>query len=146
MRSRLLGPERKLADSVWLNAMAAVAVGMFVGYWVIGPTISGGEPIEHAPLRSAKLEREMLKAAAARPDPSPYRTRTPAFDVPDASNFGMVAKQQAQAVLGGRAGNRDAISEPEVLGDASLSDGELPSNAAPSGRYRQVDRHTGVAY
>src|SRR6478736_256982 len=88
-----------LADSTWLNAMAAIAVGMFIGHWVIAPAISTPTP-ERDPLRQASLDRKAIDEAAARPDPSPYRTPTPAFDTSGAPGYALAAKQKAQASLG----------------------------------------------
>jgi hypothetical protein len=123
-----------LKEGLWLNAMAAVAVGMFVGAWILGPAISTG-PSESTKLRSAQEEKAALANTAARPDPSPYRSATPAFDVPDAPAFGKLAKERAQAAL-----ERGVPLDDEV--DRQRRDWSFRG----SGNYRQVDRHTGVRY
>src|SRR5262245_61328183 len=84
------------SDTVWLSAMTAVAVGMFVGTWVIGPAISTDTPPRDA-LRSGQFERLSLDEARARPDPSPYRTPTPEFAAPASTNYARIARQKAQA-------------------------------------------------
>jgi hypothetical protein len=115
MRSLLSGTDRPpFGDAIWLNAMAAIAVGMFIGNWVIGPALSG-DPAEHAKLRSAKFERAELRAAAARSDPSPYRTPTPDFGVPEAPQYGKFAKEQARTAFGER-GN-DIMLEADSYGE-----------------------------
>ena len=122
--------------------MAAIAVGMFIGHWVIAPAISNGTP-EHEPLRSSTLDRKLIEEAATRPDPSPYRTPTPAFDIANAPNHAAAAKQAAQAMYGGRgvADNTAMVSEPEAFGELR----EQTPAPQPS-RARTSDRHTGVRY
>ena len=124
-----------LKEGLWLNAMAAVAVGMFVGTWILGPAISTSS-VEHTKLRSAQEEKAALADTATRPDPSPYRTATPAFDVPDAPAFGKLARERAQAAL-----ERGVPLEGEMDGGPQRDTG-----FRGSGSYRQVDRHTGVRY
>ena len=135
----LFDPQRpRVADKVWLNAMALIAVGMFIGHWVLAPAISTDTATTREALRSAKFERQALDAAAARPDPFPYRTPTPAFDVSGQPNYGALARQQAQAAYGWQ-GAEGAIPEPF---------GETPwaSQPAQPSRGRSYDRHTGVRY
>ena len=154
-----LAPEPiPLPERGWLNAMAAIAVGMFVGNWVIGPSLSG-DPIEPAQLRSGKSEREILQAAIARPDPFPYRTPTPGFDLRDAPRYGAVAKQQAQAELGSRRERDAALAEqysedptiePRTDGSVSwqpYSNSFWQSYRAPRSNYRypRVDRASNVS-
>jgi hypothetical protein len=119
------------SDTVWLSAMAAVAVGMFVGTWVIGPAISTDSAPREA-LRSGQFERLSLDEARARPDPSPYRTPTPEFAAPASTNYARIARQKAQA----SAGDDDM---PDVYREPSRE----WRFYAPS---RSVDRHTGVRY
>ena len=118
------------SDTVWLNAMAVVAISMFVGYWVIGPAISTASAPREA-LRSAQFERLALDEARARPDPSPYRTPTPAFETPKSTNYAQIAKQNAQASSGD--GIADAFGEP-------------PQEPRQYSRGRSRDRHTGIRY
>jgi hypothetical protein len=141
-----------LKAAAWLIAMAAIALGMFLGDRVIGPAVSN-EPVDRPPLPSAKLERAMIAAMSARPDPSPYRTPTTKFDVPDAPHYGALAKEQALAELGRRtAGTRGAPDDddrqaldilPAPLREAF---GYAPDRAPHPFRPWRFDRHTGVKY
>lgn len=139
MRPFLLKAERPpFSDTVWLNAMAAVAIGMFIGHWVIGPAINYGMP-NREPLRSATLERQALDEASARPDPSPYRTPTPAFETSNAPSYAAAAKHKAQAPLGWR--GAQSLEVPDAFG--ALRD---PEPAPQPSRARSYDRHTGIRY
>ena len=146
-----LAPERPpFADSFWLSAMAAVAVGMFVGTWVIGPAFSS-DPIDHEPLRSAKAERQMLLAATGRPDPSPYRTPTPAFNMPDTPRYGMLAREQALAALGVRGERRDTTlagysddAAPEPYDNSPWQSFAAPRSTSQR-YYRRIDRASDVS-
>jgi hypothetical protein len=122
--------------------VALIAAGMFIGNWVIGPAIST-DIFEHSALPSATRGRATIDAMSARPDPLPYRTPTPAFDTPDAPRYGALAKERAQAEIGGRSAARSVQSElPEQARDA-FDDG----NASPSPpRSRAIDRHSGIHY
>ena len=59
-----------------LAAMAAIAVGMFVGTWVIGPAITRDSAEAPAP---AAQERTTFEDMVARPDPMPYRAADAGF-------------------------------------------------------------------
>jgi hypothetical protein len=120
------------SDTVWLSAMAAVAVGMFVGHWIIAPAISTDSPPREA-LRSGQFERLSLDEARARPDPSPYRTPTPEFAAPASTNYAQIARQKAQTSSGDE-DISDSFREP------------APRESWSYGRGRSVDRHTGVRY
>lgn len=77
-------------------AIAAVAAGMFVGTWIIGPMVSAGSmPKEHGTETPLSYE-QML----ARPDPFPYRTPTPVVQQAQ-TNYAAAARQRAQAEYGG---------------------------------------------
>jgi hypothetical protein len=138
-------------STTWLNVMAVVAVGMFIGTWILGPAISSG-PTEYAKLRSATEEKARFESAMARPDPSPYRYPTPAFDMSNGPSYGKIAKQRAQAMYGRGGGDGVRVSQSNAIGEAfgSLnwqdSDTAHRPAPAPSGRYQQRDRHTGVTY
>jgi hypothetical protein len=90
-----------------MAAMAVVAIGMFVGTWVIGPAITHDSA--DAPV-AAKQERATFEDMVARPDPSPYRAATPAFDI-TATNYAAAAKEKAQAELGGQTADSEAVTE-----------------------------------
>jgi hypothetical protein len=124
-------------------AVALVAVGMFVGNWVIGPAIST-EAFDHSPLPSAKHQRVLLDQMAARPDPNPYRTPTPTFDLGDAPQYGAAARAQARAAIGGNRVSRNDREFPETGQDAFAAFDNAPAEPAPPVRsyYRKVDRHT----
>jgi hypothetical protein len=119
------------SDTVWLSAMAAVAVGMFVGYWVIAPAISTDSPPREA-LRSAQFERLSLDEARARPDPSPYRTPTPEFAAPASTTYAQIARQKAKT-------SSDDDDMPAAFA-------EPPRERWSYTRGRSADRHTGVRY
>jgi len=121
--------------------VALMAVGMFIGDWVIGPAIST-QIFDHSPLPSATRGRAAIDAMSARPDPSPYRTPTPAFDVPDAPHYGALARQKARAEIGGRRAERGSRSDfPEEVRDDF---GFAPAPEPP--HRRVIDRHTGIHY
>ena len=81
-----------------MAAIAAVAIGMFVGTWVIGPAIT--HDIAETPRRRRRSGRR-FEDMVARPDPMPYRAATPAFDMPGPPHYAAAAKEKAQAELGG---------------------------------------------
>jgi hypothetical protein len=108
-----------------MAAMAAVAIGMFVGAWLLGPAVT------HDTITSAQpaQERTSFDAMVTRPDPPPYRTATPAFDVANAPNYAEAAKAKAQAALGGEVADDDTPRE-------------TPRSSGWSSRYYpKFDRH-----
>lgn len=135
----------------WIGAMACIAVGMFVGAWVIGPALSNG-PSEYAKLRSAKQERAAFESAIARPDPSPYRYATPVFDMPNQPEYGKIAKMRAQSGYSAQASNENfRVADHPQVNDAFGGIGWQDNDAreyrpAPQQSYRQRDRHTGTVY
>lgn len=137
-QSERLGPP----DPLWLSAMAAIAIGMFLGNWVIGPMLNTDTP-DRQRLQSAVLEQMALSDAALRPDPSPYRTPTPILNMPE-THYATAAKERAQASLGSRgsaSGNASADASQafdEVMPEAPARRQQFP---AP-----RLDRHTGVRY
>ena len=110
----------------YLAAMAAVAVGMFIGAWVIGPGITHEPEAQPAAAKQQQAEQpESLtyQAMLARPDPAPYRTPTPDYGSYGAPNYAEIAKEKAQA-----GGEDDPTAEP--------------SRSYRSSRYyRSFDRH-----
>ena len=114
-----------------MAAMAAIAVGMFVGTWVIGPAIT--HTSEDAPASpSISQPRPTIDAMLARPDPPPYRAATPAFDMSGPPTYAAAAKEQARAELGGQVAESDFAAQ-------------APDRTPRwRGRYRQFDRHTGA--
>ena len=109
-----------------IAAMAAVAVGMFVGTWILGPALTHNSPEAPAPV--AQQERTTFEAMVARPDPMPYRAPTPVFDTAGQPTYAAAAKEKAQAELGGQV-------DPEVVA-------ETPTYPMRSSRaYRMFDRH-----
>ena len=114
-----------------MAAMAAVAIGMFIGAWLIGPAITHGSV--DTPPAVASQDKMTSDAMVARPDPPPYRAPTPAFDLSGPPNYAAVAKQKAQAELGGQVGDQAADDEGVPA---------APSfNRQPSRYYRAFDRH-----
>lgn len=141
MLSPLLKPERPpFGDSIWLNALALVAVGMFIGHWVIAPAISYGLP-DREPLRSATFERHLIDEASKRPDPFPYRTPTPVFDASGSTNYALMAKQRAQASSSEQDRTGSAMIDPDAFGEL-----REPENAPRRSYAPRMDRHTGVMY
>ena len=108
-----------------MAAMAAIAIGMFVGTWVIGPAITHDSPAAPSP---AAQERATFEDMVARPDPSPYRAATPAFDIA-ATNYAAAAKEKAQAEVGGQTADSEAGAETRSV------------PRAWSRNYRAFDRH-----
>jgi hypothetical protein len=80
--------------------MAAVAVGMFIGCWVIGPALTS--KTDATSQASAKTESLTFEAMLARPDPFPYRTATPAFDNAGQPHYAEAAREKARAEIGSR--------------------------------------------
>src|SRR6185369_3904554 len=107
-----------------LAAMAAIAVGMFVGTWVIGPAITRDSAEAPAP---AAQQRTTFEDLVSRPDPMPYRAPTPAFDTAGVPNYAAAAKQKAQAEVGG-----------EIVDDGSVLDASRTYRSS-SRNYRNFD-------
>ena len=115
-----------------IAALAAVAVGMFVGTWVIGPSISHDNA--DVPASPPAEQRTTYDAMVALPDPPPYRAPTPAFDMRNQPDYAAIAKEKAQAEAGGQfADTEDQAQAPETP-------------VYSRSRNRMPDRHTGVAY
>ena len=111
-----------------MAAMAAVAVGMFVGTWILGPALTHHNPEAPAPA-AQQQERATFEAMVARPDPMPYRAPTPAFDTAGQPSYAAAAKEKAQAELGGQVDPDEATVE-------------APSYSVRSSRAaRTFDRH-----
>jgi hypothetical protein len=70
-------------------AIAAVAIGMFIGTWIIGPSVSSGSMSKERSAEAPMSYKEMI----ARPDPFPYRTATPAFPQAPASDAAAVRER-----------------------------------------------------
>ena len=122
--SHLLQPATFRSEPL-MAAMAAVAVGMFVGTWVIGPAITN--QVAEAPGQTAP-ERPTYEDMVARPDPMPYRAATPAFDLSGPPSYAAIAKERAKAGLSDSAGDDGPFRE-------------APHNYSSSRNYRVFDRH-----
>ena len=109
-----------------MAAIAAIAVGMFVGTWVIGPAITHTSPVAPPP---AAQERTSFQDMVARPDPPPYRAATPAFEMA-APNYAAAAKEKALAEVSGA-----PAADPEFAPEA-----QAPARTS-SRNYRAFDRH-----
>jgi hypothetical protein len=106
-------------------AIACIGVGMWIGTWVIGPLVTRGDEARPAALS----EPTSFDAMTARPDPFPYRTPTPEFDASGTPSYAAIAKEKAQAELGGQTADDDDWQE------------ENRSHRQPSfRRYRVPDR------
>ena len=112
-----------------LAAMAAIAVGMFVGAWLIGPAITHRtDPATQ--MAAVSSDRPSFEDMVSRPDPSPYRAATPTFDTTNAPNYAAAAKEKAQAELGG-----------EVSGEDAALEQQQPSSSRRRAYYPTYDRH-----
>jgi hypothetical protein len=110
-----------------LAAMAAIAVGMFVGTWILGPAITRNSPDTPAP---AVKERTTFEDMVSRPDPFPYRAPTPTFDTAGQPSYAAAAKEKAQAQVGSGQVDPEAVAE------------DAPSYPVTSTRpTREFDRH-----
>jgi hypothetical protein len=94
--SHLLQPETFRSEPM-MAAMAAVAVGMFFGAWVIGPAITYNNADSPA---QAATERTTFQDMVARPDPMPYRAPTPAFDRSGPPEYAAIARERARTESG----------------------------------------------
>lgn len=118
----------------YMVAMAAVAVGMFIGAWVIGPALTH-EPQDAADRTPAQEQQiaaqEPLtyQAMLSRPNPSPYRTPTPNYGSYGAPNYGAAAKTKA-----------GAESSEQIADDESTPDAPAPYQSS-SRNYPRFDRH-----
>ena len=113
-----------------MAALAVVAIGMFVGTWVIGPAISH----DLQSVAPAPQERTSFQEMVSRPDPMPYRAATPAFDSSGPPHYAATAKEKAQAELGGDVADADSFDRPpESRGTDSRS--------YRRSYYRPFDRH-----
>lgn len=121
-------PPASRAEAIAI-AIAIFAVGMFIGNWVIGPAVSHDD-LNAATLPSAAQGRAAFGAMMARPDPSPYRTPTPVFDMTAQPNYGALAREHARAELSGRRTD----GAPELLVPEAGS-------APAQWHYRVPDRH-----
>lgn len=117
-------PSSMIRHEPYMAAMAIVAVSMFVGAWVIGPLFTRGD--ETPAVSSPKPERMSLEQMMARPDPSPYRAATPAFDTAGAPNYAAAAKEKAQS---------------ETADDADIPEQTASTSRGSSRYYRSFDRH-----
>ena len=79
-----------------LAAMAAVAAGMFLGAWLIGPALTHNNSDVPGPAAHGMSYQEMV----ARPDPPPYRSPTPTFESSNAPDYAAAARARAQAQIG----------------------------------------------
>jgi hypothetical protein len=88
-------------------AIAAVAVGMFVGTWIIGPLVSSGPMSKERGTEPPLSYEQML----ARPDPFPYRTPTPVIEQAP-TNYAAAARQRAQSEYGGQLAEDSDAPDP----------------------------------
>ena len=93
-------------------AIAAIGVGMAIGTWVIGPLVTRGSP--ERPVEIS--ERTDFEAMAARPDPFPYRTPTPEFNMSGAPSYAAAAKEKALAEVDGQPSDDDAWQAEQQTG------------------------------
>ena len=90
-------------------AIAAVAVGMFIGTWIIGPMVSQGSTSKERDTTETPLSYEQMMA---RPDPFPYRTPTPTVEQPAATNYAATARQNAQSGYGEYGAEASSPADP----------------------------------
>jgi hypothetical protein len=90
----------RLRPEPLLNAVAAIAVGMFIGCWVIGPALTYKS--DATPQGTTKATSMTFEAMLARPDPFPYRTATPVFDSLYQTHYAEAAREKARAEIGSR--------------------------------------------
>jgi hypothetical protein len=110
-----------------LAAMAAIAVGMFVGTWIIGPAVTRDSADAPAP---AAQQRTTFEDLVARPDPMPYRAlRSSIHRVNPVTPLPQSKKAQAEA--GG-----------QFVDDASIPEAPRASRwSSRNSNYRSFDRH-----
>jgi hypothetical protein len=88
-------------------AIAAVAVGMFIGTWIVGPMVSAGSTSKERGAETPLSYEQML----ARPDPFPYRTPTPVVEQAP-TNYAAAARQRAQSEYGGHFAENSEAANP----------------------------------
>ena len=109
-------------------AIAAIGVGMFIGTWIIGPAVT----YETVGRAAEQTEPMSFHAMLAQPDPSPFRTPTPAFEVSGVPSYAAAAKEKAQAALGGATSADDGSQQFEQ---------QAPSLPRYHRSYGVFDRH-----
>jgi hypothetical protein len=118
----------------WVVCGAAVAIGFVLGVALIGPIATRNSP-DNADAISERFSRRTVDPNVKYPEPSPFRASTPDFGPNQGPALGAYARQQAQREIGsGR-----SLSDLQPNGRETVG-------SAPSGSYRQRDRHTGVSY
>jgi hypothetical protein len=88
-------------------AIAAVAIGMFVGTWIVGPMVSSGPMSKERETETPLSYEQMI----ARPDPFPYRTPTPVVEQAPTS-YAAAARQRAQSEHGERYAEDSEAPDP----------------------------------
>ena len=111
--------------------MAAVAIGMFIGCWVIGPTLTSNSGA--VPPLSTKAEPMSYEAMLAQPDPFPYRTATPPFEDTGPTHYAEAARDKARAAIG----RRTAAGPWSTLRDDEPYEQRRPARQL----YQVPDRH-----
>jgi hypothetical protein len=119
-----------------LSALAVVAASLFIGNWVIGPALTHKTPA--APTTDEPLSDQ---AMMARPDPSPYRAATPAFDMSSNPSYGTAAREKARAELGG---HRTPVEDSSANFQPTTTGAGSDDRPQTYQRYQVRDRHTGV--
>ena len=98
-------PRPKPYAELAMLGLALVGIGILAGIWVGGPALTG----DGTKLASDLVERWIPMSyheIISRPDPSPYRSATPAFDTKGQIDYATSAKTRAQAETNGQ-GTRD---------------------------------------
>jgi hypothetical protein len=115
------------AEFVMLG-LAAIGIGILAGIWIGGPALTGdGTKLASDPV--SRWVPMSYNEMISRPDPSPYRAATPAFDTTGQIDYAASAKARAQA---------------ETSGQSARDDWDRPISERQSGRAPSrstTDRH-----
>jgi hypothetical protein len=137
----------RVGFSACVIAVTSLTVGVVIGVLAIVPALSELTPSDASPRwDTSRFERLVLDVNA--PDPRPYRTATPAYDMSTPPGYGAIARAKARgaterrAAPAARANKR--LSRPQINKDAAdaFALSAPPSPFADGSSHRRRDRHT----
>lgn len=132
----------RIGLSACVIAVTSLTVGVVIGVLAIVPALSELTPSDASPRwDTSRFERLVVDVNA--PDPPPYRTPTPAYDMSTPPGYGAMARAKARGATERRAAKvQNRSSSPQIGNQAAdaLAYSPAPSSDRPS--YPRRDRHT----